>query len=58
MSSVEWRPHYVALLKEGEAAGLKLWALGHYIASRMTPDELRAAFRDFHNHNTTTGGKL
>lgn len=36
-----WWDHYLELLREGEAAGLKSERLGKYIQDRLTPAELR-----------------
>ena len=41
-----WRTHYLQLLAEGEAANLRGAALGDYIQTRLTPQELREALRE------------
>lgn len=51
--SVDWRSRYIELLREGEACGLRFAPLGHYIAARMTPEELRAGLREFYTLQDT-----
>lgn len=42
------RGRYIALEREGEAAGLTYQQLGRFIADRMTPEDLRALLRDYY----------
>ena len=57
----DWRTHYLALLHEGESNGLRNAALGHYIAQRLTREELIAGLAEFHGvpvpRNTTEAAK-
>lgn len=54
-----WWDHYLELLREGEAKGLKFQALGEYIQRRLTPAELRDVLAHHyraHDKNQPTGG--
>lgn len=43
-----WRDHCLELLAEGEALKLAGSALGHWIAQRMRPQELRDMLADYY----------
>ena len=41
---------YLALLREGETAGMTYRRLGDYIAAQLTPEELRELLREYVVH--------